>query len=290
MSLASASVLDVAADGVVRRSRAADVPRIPASVLKTLTFYTARQSVTDGMLSETVTITAADMLGGSSADLQVGDVLTWDALFHGMMLPSGNDAAHAVGRIVGGLLDGTGDAYERFIARMNAVCGEFGWFGAVAASTSGLEQDSRLSAEHVCELLLALDSYAVQVAGTMAYEATISGPNARTVTWEHSIQRDGPVPLPEMVCAKSGTLGGIDLANLAILWDDALGVRHALALLNSWPMSARLHDAREVIDGTILARVHVGGLVPVRNVTRIRHRVGDETREVQSFALGKVEG
>lgn len=41
---------------------------------------------------------------GTSADLKEGDVLTVESLMYGMMLPSGNDAAHAMAEHFGELL------------------------------------------------------------------------------------------------------------------------------------------------------------------------------------------
>jgi D-alanyl-D-alanine carboxypeptidase len=41
---------------------------------------------------------------GTSADLVEGDTLTIWQLLHGLMLPSGNDAAHALAEYFGALL------------------------------------------------------------------------------------------------------------------------------------------------------------------------------------------
>lgn len=281
--IAAESGHDVTLGGAVWFSRYADVPQIPASVMKTLTFYVARQLVRDAMLDETVTVAADDLLGGSSADLQAGDVLSWRDLFHGMMMPSGNDAAHCVARVAGALLDGTGDPYERFLDRMNEVCLERRWTGAVVASSSGLDTDSRLTARQVCELLFSLDPFCVQVMGTQRWAGTITGPNARTQVWRHTIKPDGAVPLPEMVAAKGGTLFDPPTANLALLWDDGLGVRHAMALLHS-TQAARYTDTRQILDRVPLLRVQVDG--QARNVTRLRHRYGNATREIQTLREG----
>ena len=45
---------------------------------------------------------------GTSADLREGDVLTVKDLLYGMMLPSGNDAAHALAIYFGGVLKDDG--------------------------------------------------------------------------------------------------------------------------------------------------------------------------------------
>lgn len=280
MTVVAESVLDISLGGSVRYSKSPDLLHIPASVMKTMTLYVARQTVTDAMLEDTVTVASSDLLGGSTAHLQAGDVLTWNDLFHGMMMPSGNDAATCVARVAGGMLPGSGDPYERFLARMNAACSEFGWAGANCASPSGLDTDSRLSVRQVCDLLFALGDYEVGIMGTQRWAGTITGPNAREQVWKHSVKPDGAVPIPEMVAAKSGTLFDPPTANLALLWNDRAGTRHALATLHS-TRAARYSDARTVLDTIPVAQVQVGG--DPRNVVRARHHVGGVTREIASF-------
>ena len=48
----------------------------------------------------------AALVGGTSACLESGDTLLLHDLFHGMMLPSGNDAAYAISEFFGELLKG----------------------------------------------------------------------------------------------------------------------------------------------------------------------------------------
>lgn len=281
MSVVAESALDISLGGSVRYSKSPDLLHIPASVMKTMTFYVARQTVTDAMLEDTVTVASSDLLGGSTAHLQAGDVLTWNDLFHGMMMPSGNDAATCVARVAGGMLPGSGDPLGRFLARMNQVCTEFGWVGANCASPSGLDTDSRLSVRQVCDLLFALGDYEVAVAGAQRWVGTITGPNAREQVWKHTIKPDGAAPLPEMVAAKGGTLFDPPTANLALLWEDDLGTRHALATLHS-TQAARYSDARTILDGIPAMRVQAGGAP--RDVVRMRHRIGGVTRDVTSVA------
>ena len=279
MTIVAESALVTTLGGSVRYARSPDLLYTPASVMKTLTLYTARQTITDAMLEDEVTVDSSDLLGGSTAHLQADDVLTWNDLFHGMMMPSGNDAAHCVARVAGDMLPGSGDPYERFLARMNAVCTEFGWVGANVASSSGLDTESRLSARQVCELLLALDDYSVAVAGTQRWAGAITGPNARTQVWKHTVKPDGEVPLPEMVAAKGGTLFEPPTANLALLWDDSLGNRHALATLHS-TQAARYSDVRTILDGIPAMRVQVDDRA--RPVIRMRHRLDGVVRDVSS--------
>lgn len=47
----------------------------------------------DAVRIKVLTSSTSEILGGTSAQLLAGDVLTVSELLHGMMLPSGNDAA-----------------------------------------------------------------------------------------------------------------------------------------------------------------------------------------------------
>ena len=229
-------------------------PLVPASAIKLMSLYLSRKWVTNSMLDDNIEFTSQDTSGGSSAQLQVGDILTWRDLFHGLMLPSGNDAAQCLSRLVGEIIiaaeGGQGTPRARFISSMGEVASEdFAWTGAVFASPSGLERNSRLSAQQLCQLALALDPTAVQIAGRQSWEMTITGTNARTYTITHSVSNTEPIPFPEMVAAKSGTLSSGDpLANVVMLWDDSSGRRHATATLHAWPSDQRYVDLRTVMD------------------------------------------
>ncbi len=85
--------------GQVLWSRRADVPRYPGSTIKIMTALLILERHVP--LSRVVTVSAfAASYGGSTAGLYPGERLTvWD-LLHGMLLPSGNDAAVAVAQII----------------------------------------------------------------------------------------------------------------------------------------------------------------------------------------------
>lgn len=241
----------ITAGGRETFAKAPDEPVLPASTIKGYTLYVARQHITDAMLDDTVTITDHDMTIGTLAGLRVGDVLTWHDLFHAMMLPSGNDAARAIGRTIGDTILG-GGGLDRFVTHMaDVAAADFPtWQGAVFSSSAGWpDTTSRLSARQLCQLALAWDDYAVSVAGTYRHTATITGPNARTVTLTNSINPTGAVPFPEFVAGKTGMLSGsYMIANLFMLWDDDQGARHATTVLHAWPVEQRFTDMRAVID------------------------------------------
>ena len=71
----------------------------PNSVASTVKLMTALLIVErkgpageDVLASETVEVAVGDLVTGTSAGLDAGDVLTWEDLLHGILLPSGNDA------------------------------------------------------------------------------------------------------------------------------------------------------------------------------------------------------
>ena len=83
----------------------------PASTTKIMTLITALKH---GNLNDTVVVSpAAANVEGSSMDLQRLDRLSLRELLFGLMLVSGNDAAHAVAEHVGG------GSYKKFIGWMN---------------------------------------------------------------------------------------------------------------------------------------------------------------------------
>jgi len=83
----------------------------PASTTKMMTLITALKR---GNLNDTVVVgPAAVDIEGSSMDLRLLDRLSLGELLFGLMLPSGNDAAHAVAEHVGG------GSYKKFIDWMN---------------------------------------------------------------------------------------------------------------------------------------------------------------------------
>jgi D-alanyl-D-alanine carboxypeptidase (penicillin-binding protein 5/6) len=113
-----------ARDGAVLWSSVgAGTAREVASTTKVMTALVALKMAAKepSLLQQTVTFDeTADKVEGSSCDLKAGDRLPLGELLHGMLLPSGNDAAVAVGRFLGRRLDREGkDPLGAFIGEMN---------------------------------------------------------------------------------------------------------------------------------------------------------------------------
>ena len=119
-------ILD-ATNGRVVAEQAARQPVAIASLTKVMTALVALER---GQLDETVTIVPEDLVGESSAGLRAGQTVTLRALLYGLLLRSGNDAAMAIARAVGGR-----PHQEDPVARARFV----GWMNAKAAAL-GLDQ------------------------------------------------------------------------------------------------------------------------------------------------------
>lgn len=121
VTAAAWAVVD-AETGALLLGQDADARRQQASLTKIMTALVVLEQVEDtpGALRERVTISArAGAEPGSTAQLRPGDVLTVEDLLHGLLLPSGNDAAVALAEHVGGALEGGGDPLAAFVSAMN---------------------------------------------------------------------------------------------------------------------------------------------------------------------------
>ncbi|MEU7001215.1 serine hydrolase [Nonomuraea sp. NPDC046570] len=108
--------------------------RVPvASLVKVMTAYVVLR---EAQLGDTITITKEDVRyaavnGATSAALRAGEKLTVRDLLHGLMLPSGADAANALARRYG-------PGRARFVAKMNAAARGLGLTDTVYTNADGL--------------------------------------------------------------------------------------------------------------------------------------------------------
>src|SRR5699024_11167317 len=159
-----------------------------------------------------VTVVSSDIVSGTTAQLQVDDIFTVRDLLYGLMLPSGNDAARCLGRHVGQIIldaeNGSGDPLDRFVTEMNVTASGWGWTGAELGTPSGYPDTiSTMNSKHLVDMLRQIavaDSPLIGVAGTRSWQASVGGPNARTVTYTNTTNPDGAVKFPEYLAAKTG--------------------------------------------------------------------------------------
>ena len=190
-----------------------------ASLTKIMTCLTALKLVKHFRIqvkncSVKVSKVAASMIG-TSARLKGGDVLTlWD-LLHGMMLPSGNDAAYAIAEYFGKLIweqdeqsgqcesnpipeDGKRRSKRRyymrqFIRQMNKNASELSLKETLFANSHGLmHKFNRSSARDVGQLCCSAlaNEELLRIVNTKEYNCVITnskrGDGSRAIRWENT--------------------------------------------------------------------------------------------------------
>jgi serine-type D-Ala-D-Ala carboxypeptidase (penicillin-binding protein 5/6) len=179
--------------------------RKAASLTKIMTAYTVIKYAEDhaiNLLSQKVVISLnASSLGGTTAGLQKDDELTvWD-LLHGMMLPSGNDAAFALAEHFGklmytdkfGIRSKYGLCLERFfISEMNKNAHALHMFSTYYTNPHGLDNEFHKSCAYDIGLLAykAMKNKQFQrIVNCKYYEMDIADShklNSRHVLWENT--------------------------------------------------------------------------------------------------------
>lgn len=136
---ALAAIVMDEASGAVLYEKDAHRQLPPASLTKIATAILAAEH---GDLDRTVTVDvdSRTMRGSTVMGLIPGDRFTMRALLHGLMMPSGNDAALAIGRVVAG-------SDEAFVQQMNDLSRRLGLTDTNWANPHGLNGlDHRTSA------------------------------------------------------------------------------------------------------------------------------------------------
>lgn len=193
-------------------SLAPDERRSPASTTKLMTALVIANNTTDWQ--ELVTADSSDVLapedGESFMGLLDGDALTIEQMMYGLMLPSGNDAAHAMARFIGGKLlaqeGAQGDPVARFVQEMNVTASALGLQNTHFTNPAGLyDPDHYTSARDLAAI--AARAYAVplvaKASSTETYEFTSQGANPRVFTLQNTnkmLGEDG------VIAGKTGTL------------------------------------------------------------------------------------
>lgn len=128
------------------------VARAPASLTKLMTALLVLERAD---LDAEVLIVPEDLVGGAAMGLAAGDLVSVADLLWGMLLPSGNDAATALARHVGG-------SVEAFVALMNQRAGELGLTQSHFVNAHGLDAEGHVSsAADLLTLTRALWNYSL---------------------------------------------------------------------------------------------------------------------------------
>ncbi|MEZ4523847.1 MAG: hypothetical protein R3A46_19755 [Thermomicrobiales bacterium] len=149
---ASAAEPDVAAEqwiivdgptGTVLAANDPETERPMASLTKVMTAVVALEH---GHLDMPVTITQGDKVPEASAGIFVGTTTSLRTLLHGLLLASGNDAAMAIARAVGGSAAFENDgARAQFVTWLNEIADELGMDDTHFMNPHGLDADGHFS-------------------------------------------------------------------------------------------------------------------------------------------------
>ncbi len=121
----------------------AHVPFMPASSLKVLTALALERAVDPKATYVALPVDAA--VDGTKVGLSPGSTYTGDDLFHGLLMASGNDAAHALADLAGGPAAST--------RLMAAQARRLGAFDTVPVNPSGLDAPGQVSSVYDLALL-----------------------------------------------------------------------------------------------------------------------------------------
>ena len=164
----------------------AAIARDIASTTKIMTARVALQMVAADrpLLDSKVTFDQqSDQTSGSSSQLVAGESLPLRDLLYAMLLPSGNDAATAVGRHLGRRLPGEGDPLTRFVAEMNREAARLGLKGTRYLNPHGLPQKKHVSTARDLARLTAetlKDPLFRQMVSTREHRARVTQPDGQT--------------------------------------------------------------------------------------------------------------
>ena len=136
---ARAAIVVDAGTGAVLYERNARVGLAPASLTKMVTALVALER---WPLDRPVQIEHPYVITPIVIGLEPGDTLPLDAVLHGLMLNSGNDAALAIAEIVG---DGS---VQRFVGWMNDLSRRLGLTETQFKNPHGLDQDGHVSSAY----------------------------------------------------------------------------------------------------------------------------------------------
>ncbi|MCA4960987.1 serine hydrolase [Pseudomonas sp. Y24-6] len=216
-----------------------------ASVTKVMTALVLDRAVSD--LSQTLTVVAGDIVDSTSTVfVKAGDAVSYLDLMHAALLPSDNNAATAIARGVGYLIDpsAANDAAAKaaFYAQMNVVAA---LLGMTATTYNNSYEGTTSNATDLTKLLAHINANAprmLTVGSKGTYVMTVTGTNPRSYTITSTVN---PYAFPVYVFGKTGT--GDSYGSLVFMWDRD-GERYASVMVRSFPSTLRYREARWLMD------------------------------------------
>ncbi len=244
-----------------------------ASLTKTMTALIA---VERADLSMRVIVQPSDLVGESSAGLRAGENLSLKTLLYGMLLPSGNDAAMAIARAVGGSpLSDDPAARARFIDWMNQKASELGLKNTHFMNPHGLDQNGHYTSVYDLSIIVReAIKYPAFVAAFGASSYTGEGH-----TWTHLNQL--PKMYPGVVGGKTGWTDNAGLCLIEVVKRDG---REVVMVLIGSTFERWYQDAIDLLN--------YGWTIPVAATTPIEATADFTHWSSQSdfpIAEGKVQ-
>ena len=156
-------------DGSLLWERDADIQVPMASITKIMTALVALDSAE---LDTPITVSnIAAELGGSTAELQAGEIVDLHTLLYGLLIPSGNDAATAIA-------EGIAGNEAAFVEKMNQKAAELGLRSTAFSNVSGIEDVDNYTTVSDCLQLTRIamtDQVFRQIVGVPEATVTIDG-------------------------------------------------------------------------------------------------------------------
>ncbi len=173
---AAAAILIDADTGEVLYEQAPDERRFPASITKVMTGLLTVEAVERGELTLETTVTLSDTLytgigwGGSTQNLEPGEVLTIRDLLNCALIPSANEACNALAEAISGSI-------PAFVELMNQRAQELGMTSTHFMNTHGYHDDNHYTTARdiakMCQTAMALPTFREIVSrGTYTVPAT----------------------------------------------------------------------------------------------------------------------
>ena len=200
---AAAALLVDESYGKILFAQNARARRYPASITKVMTCLLAAEAIEAGRLSADQPITAGDDLytgigsGGSTQNLQPGEVLTVEQLIYCALLPSANEACNVLACAVAGDI-------PAFVAQMNGRAEALGMADTRFANTHGYHDENHYTTAYditrfmkaameydLFQTILTSPNYTLPANG-VSEERIIRNTNALTSNWTYTQYLYGP--------------------------------------------------------------------------------------------------
>lgn len=223
----------------------ADVPLPPASTTKIIT---ALVTAAHADLNQVVTIEPGDQVDPkvySHMGIEAGDQLTILQLLQGLLIPSGDDAARAVARIVGTSLPGSNgeDPTTRFVAAMNSEAASLGMKQSHFTNPDGLDANGlTMSARDLAIAAAALlkNPTLANIVDTNVIKIAVQGPHPRTLTLYNTNEM---LSKSNVIGVKTGTTG--NAGECLVMAENVRGSILVTVVLGS---SQRFPDTQAILD------------------------------------------